>query len=210
MNRPTRLLILAAALALLAGGHLRAADESDSDQGRLREVLRSTMLQLRDAQTDLANLQAAQASQADDKKAAEGQIALLKKHAAEDRAAAEKAEDSMKAKLAEQEATMNHLQEALAQWKDAAAKASAEAHSIQAECAKQTAIAINLERKVEDLEAKNAALERLGNEILTRYEKFTLGEQFLAREPFVGRTRVELENLVQDYGDKLLDQRATP
>jgi chromosome segregation ATPase len=210
MDRILKIMLAGAGLALFSPCAVRAADTSDSDEGRLREVLRSTMLQLRDAQTDLANLQSAQAGQADDKKALQEQLALLKKHGEEDRAAAQREIDSSKAKLDQQGEEIARLQEALAQWKAAAEKANAEARSAEAQCAKQSTGAIVLERRVEDLEAKNAALERIGNEILTRYEKFSLGEQFLAKEPFIGRTRVEIENLVQDYDDKLLDQRANP
>jgi hypothetical protein len=52
-------------------------------------------------------------------------------------------------------------------------------------------------------------LYKLGNEILTRYEKFGLGEALQAKEPFVGVSRVKLQALVQDYKDKLLDQAIT-
>ena len=63
-------------------------------------------------------------------------------------------------------------------------------------------------RKVDDREAKNYELFKLANEILTRYEKFGLGEALTAREPFTGLTRVKLENLVQDYQDTLSQQRS--
>jgi hypothetical protein len=46
----------------------------------------------------------------------------------------------------------------------------------------------------------------MGSEILTRYEKFGLGEAIGAKEPFTGLTRVKLQELVQDYKDKLLNQ----
>ena len=52
-----------------------------------------------------------------------------------------------------------------------------------------------LRRKVDDREAKNYELFKLANEILTRYEKFGLGEALTAREPFTGLTRVKRENL---------------
>jgi chromosome segregation ATPase len=210
MRRALKFFVAAGGLALLSIGAIRAADPSDNDEGRLRDVLRSTMLQLRDAQTDLANLQAAQAAEADEKKTLGNQLALLKKHGAEDRAAADKTTDGLKASLAEQASEIGHFRDALAQWKAAAEKAGAAAAAANARGDQQASDAVVLERRVEDLEAKNAELARLGNEILTRYEKFALGEQFLAREPFIGRTRVALENLVQDYNDKLLDQRANP
>jgi hypothetical protein len=66
-----------------------------------------------------------------------------------------------------------------------------------------------LQRTVDDRELKNIALFKLGNEILTRYEKFGLGDAIGAKEPFVGISRVKLQFLVQDYKDKLLDQTVT-
>jgi chromosome segregation ATPase len=209
MSRTLKILLGMAGLALLSTGSLRADDSSDSDEGKLRDVLRNTMIQLRGAQTDLANLQATQATEAEEKKNLDAQLVLLRKNAAEDRALAEKEAESLKAKQAEQEKEISELQQSLANWKSNAEKANAAYKATDAERARQSATAVALERRVEDLEARNAALERLGNEILDRYAKFSLGEQFLAREPFIGRTRVELENLVQDYQDKLLNQRAT-
>ena len=65
--------------------------------------------------------------------------------------------------------------------------------------------AVILRRKVDDREAKNYELFKIANEILTRYEKFGLGEALTAREPFTGLTRVKLENLVQDCQDTSLN-----
>jgi chromosome segregation ATPase len=66
---------------------------------------------------------------------------------------------------------------------------------------------VDLERKVSEGQRKNLELHRLGKEILERYEKFGLGTALTAREPFVGTTRVRLQNLVQEYSDKLSEQR---
>ena len=196
-------------LALWSAGLLGAA-EADNGEARLRETLRGTMLQLRTAQNDLANLQAAQAAEADEKKALNDQIALLKKHSAEDRVAGEKTAEGLKAKLAEQTGELARLKEAVVQWKAEYEKLAGAARSAEAERARLAVDRGVLDRRVAELKLKNAALFRLGNEILTRYEKLGLGEQFLAREPFIGRTRVALENLVQDYSDKLADQKAKP
>ena len=59
---------------------------------------------------------------------------------------------------------------------------------------------------MDDRELKNLELYKTGREILTRYEKFGLGDAIGAKEPFVGLSRVKLENLVQDYKSKLLNQ----
>jgi hypothetical protein len=64
-----------------------------------------------------------------------------------------------------------------------------------------------LQRVVEDRERKNYELYKTGNEVLTRYEKFSLGEAIEAKEPFMGLTRVKLENLVQGYEDKFASNK---
>ena len=118
----------------------------------------------------------------------------------------------MKTKLrcGARQAEVARLQQAMAQWKDAAEKAALAAKAVAAQRDKATLAAVTSERRAEDLSSKNAELFRLGSEILDRYEKFGLGAQFLAREPFVGRARIELENQIQDFDDQLLAQKDNP
>ena len=58
--------------------------------------------------------------------------------------------------------------------------------------------------------AKNAAMYKIGTEILSRYEKFGLGDVITRKEPFIGTTRVKFENLMQDFSDGLTDQKIKP
>jgi hypothetical protein len=94
--------------------------------------------------------------------------------------------------------------------KEAYNKAVEVANTKEAQRAKFESQAIVLQRRVEDDENKNLALYQLGKEVLNRYEKFGLGTAITSREPFVGITKVKLENLVQDYSDKLVDQTVKP
>lgn len=50
---------------------------------------------------------------------------------------------------------------------------------------------------------RNAELLALGREILARYRSKGLGDVVIGSEPFVQASRVRLENLAQDYEDKL-------
>ncbi len=50
----------------------------------------------------------------------------------------------------------------------------------------------------------------IGNDLLQRYQNIGLRDAIGAKEPFVGTTRVELQNLAQDYGDKISDNKAGP
>ncbi|MBK8092089.1 MAG: hypothetical protein IPK32_08925 [Verrucomicrobiaceae bacterium] len=46
--------------------------------------------------------------------------------------------------------------------------------------------------------------------MLSKYQGFSLGTALTAREPFTKNTRVKLENYIQDYGDRLEDNRVQP
>jgi hypothetical protein len=51
---------------------------------------------------------------------------------------------------------------------------------------------------------------KVGRELLHRYEAVNFGDMLVAREPLIGEQRIRIQNLLQDYNDKLLDQKATP
>ena len=99
------------------------------------------------------------------------------------------------------------MKDSLAKWKAAYEQINAAAQKLKAERDKAVSEEIVAKRAVADREAKNRELYRLANEILTRYEKFGLGDALAAREPFTGVTRTKLENQVQDYSDKIADAR---
>ncbi len=58
-------------------------------------------------------------------------------------------------------------------------------------------------------QARNADLYKLGSEILDQYQHKGLGKVISGNEPFLQTSRVKLENLVQDYEDKLRAARFT-
>jgi hypothetical protein len=188
----------------------RAQEQAANPATKLREMLRTTMLQLRAAETEKAVLQAAQTESAAKEKALTEQVEALTKQSAADKDASDKAISDLKAKVADQDQEIAQLKDALEKWKEGYAKAADIANTKEAERAKLASQVILLDRKVEDRETKNVELFRIGNEILKRYERFGLGDALLSREPFVGITRVKLENQVQDYQDKLLNQRIKP
>jgi DNA repair exonuclease SbcCD ATPase subunit len=195
---------------------LQADDPQPSAEDRMRQVLRDTMGQLRDAQNQVVTLQAAQAQSDQDKTALQAKVDALSAQlksvgdqAAADKAASDKAIADLKAQVDDEKGQVDRLNEGLKQWKDAynqTAQLAATSEAARKQFALEAAL---LQRTVDDREAKNLALYKLGNQILTRYEQFGLGEALEAKEPFVGLSRVKLENLVQDYKNKLLDQAVT-
>ncbi len=210
MIRQLTLTSLTLVLAIACGGVLRAAEAVDPNEAKLREALRNATLQLRSAETERAALQSASAALAEDKKTQEAKFETLRKQTVAERAADEKMIAGLKAQATAQDAEIAKLKEALEKSVAAGKQAAALAAAKETDRAKLAADLVVLQRKLDDRETKNLALFKLGNEILTRYQKFSFGEALAAREPFVGTTRTKLENLVQDYQDKLLDQRAKP
>jgi hypothetical protein len=210
MLRTFRILLPGLLTTVFSSGLLQAADQANTVEERLRGQLRSTMLQLRDAQNQAATLQSAQAEDEKQKKALTDRVDELTKQAASDKDAATKTIADLNAKVTDQTTLINQMKDALDKWKEAYNKAVEVATTKEAQRAKFESQAILLQRRVENDENKNLALYQLGKEVLNRYEKFGLGTAITSREPFVGITKVKLENLVQDYSDKLMDQTVKP
>lgn len=188
---------------------LPAADSSEVE-AKLREALRNTMLQLRDVQGQVATLQAAQAEKDQKNEELAAQVEALTTQASSDRETAKKKIADLEEAVKKGDAQVLELEQSLAKWKVAAKQAADIARQKESERARLDAEAIRLRRVVADQQTANIAMLKIANEILERYKKFSLGDALLAREPFVGITRVKLQNLVQDYSDQLLDQRIKP
>jgi DNA repair exonuclease SbcCD ATPase subunit len=204
-------------LAILNCEALQAQDDQqDAELTQMRQKLRDYAGQLQDAQNQIVTLQATQAQSDKDKADLQAKVDALgaQLKTVSDQAAADKADmgkqiADLQAQAADQKGQIDRLNEGLKEWKDAynqTAQLAATSEAARKQYAMEAAI---LQRTVDDRETKNLALYKLGNEILTRYEKFGLGEALEAKEPFVGLSRVKLETLVQDYKNKLLDQAVT-
>jgi hypothetical protein len=203
MKRNILSILMLGVLCRFGAPVVSAAEAPPSAEAQLRERLRATMLQLRTAETDRATLQAAQAQSADEKKALTERLEAITKQANAYKLTAQ-AVDGLKAEVARQEKEIGQLKETIESGKQAAELARTK----EVEQAKRVdEVVIELERLVADRQAKNLALYKIASEILQRYEKFGLGDALTAREPFIGISRVKLENLVQDYQDKLQNER---
>jgi chromosome segregation ATPase len=174
----------------------------NADDARLKEMFRTLTLRLRSAETERNTLLGDKVQLEQEKKTLSAKVDALNKQVAEDKAKF----DLMDAKQKE----LDDTKLSLAKWKTAYEQIQTAAQKSEAERAKLASESIVLKRKVEDRERKNLELFKTANEILTRYEKFGLGEALAAKEPFTGITRVKLENQVQDYQDKIADQRVKP
>jgi len=212
---PMPLLVLV--LLLLPAGISRADEAADAAatearMRQLRDALKGLTVQVRDAQNQVVAAQAAQAvseaankdlqAKVDDLTA---KLTAATTQAAADKTASDKAIADLTSQLTEKTTQNGLLSEDLKKQKEAYTQVAQLEAQKEAERLKLAAQSILLQRLVTDREVKNLELFKTGNEILTRYEQFSLGNALAAKEPFVGLTRVKLENLVQDYKDKLLD-----
>lgn len=200
-------------LAFLAAPLLHAAPEADPSV-KLREQLKSTLLQLRKVQTDIANAQAAQAAAEAKNKELETQVAALTKKnetlikdAALAKTKSEQDIAKLNEKIADKDKRIAQYDQALNQWKEGYQKAAAIARTKEEERAALASEVVSLKHTIADRERKNIALFNTANEILDRFQNYALGKALSAREPFISTTRVKVENLVQGYQDKIVANR---
>ena len=175
---------------------------ASADDARLKEMLRTLTGRLRSAETERNTLLSDKAQLEQEKKTLSSKVDALNKQVAADKAQL----DTLEAKQKE----LDDTKESLGKWKAAYEQIQTAVQKSEAERAKLASESIILKRKVEDRERKNLELYKTANEVLTRYEKFGLGEAVSAREPFTGITRVKLQNQVQDYEDKIADNKVKP
>ena len=198
------------ALLIFASMTSLHAAEVNPAEAKLREGLKNTMLQLRTVQGEKAVLEAAKVELEDKVAALTAQVETMGKQLAADKEAGDKRIAELTERVVARGNEVMQTQQELDKWKASQKEASSLAAKKESERAKLASEKIVLERKVADQQVKNAEMFKIGSEILTRFEKFGLGTAIVAREPFVGLTRVKLQNLFQDYGDKLADQKIKP
>jgi len=200
----TRLIALCALAVFAASGHAYA----QSNEDRLRDALRQSVAQMRAAED-----QAAQA-QADLQKAQQDRTALQTQL---DAATAKLAQ----AKPAAPPADLARLNEALsASWQQAASLQAALvkyqtayqslAAQSQAQDRQAQMLSHGLQGQTQALETckvENRELIKIGEDILHLYQTQDFrGLLIRSYEPLIGTAKVRLENLVQDYDDKIHNQ----
>jgi len=198
--RVRRLTAMLTAALLLAATSVAAADgKGDREREQLKR-LQQSQRKLEQEKSQLARDKSAvdsQLKEAQDKldeagrkaQGAAGRAAVLDKELK----AARAEKESLAGKLAEAEKKLAETGEALR-------KAEAAGRQLDAGL-KQTS------QSLAACEARNEKLHGYGTELLEKYEKKGCGEAMLQTEPFTQLKRVEIENFVEDYRDKLDDQK---
>ena len=193
-------------LAFALAAPLHAAEENGIET-KLREALRDTMLKLRDAQGQVAAAQAAQIAAEEKIKSLTAKNESLTKELFAERTSSTNMIAELNTKLEERGTVITSLQTKVEKWKKSYSELTAFAAHKESERAKLQDKSTKLERQVANQQVKNLEMYKAGMDTLSRYEKFGLADAILAREPFIGTTKVKFENLIQNQADKLTDAR---
>jgi len=189
-----------AAVAVCA--HIDLA-RADAETDRLREALRSATLQTRQLEDQRTALQAKLADAERDKAAAKAQVDAAKAQVRQVEKQHREAVEEFNRRLAERDETLE-------KWKAAYEEAATVARSKDAERAKFEGEATSYKASTQGCVAKNDQMLKAGRELLKQYKSVTIGDTIVAQEPMLGLRRVEIQNKIQDNGDKILDQKAAP
>lgn len=197
-----------AVLATMAGA--AAAADSDSKSSREREMLRRAQEALRQSQSDNGNL-------AKQKQDAEQKL----KETADQLNSIRNASKSAQASLHTQAQTAAAAQAALNQQLEEANRKLAALTTTQKETAaqlstreaelKQTQQELQLSKTANtSCEAKNLQLYQYSQAALEQYHKKGVWSALSQKEPVLGLKDVKVENLVQEYQQKIAAQKITP
>ncbi|WP_456640158.1 hypothetical protein [Bradyrhizobium sp. USDA 10063] len=182
--------------------HLEPA-RADAETDRLREALRSATLQTRQLEDQRTALQAKLADAERDKAAAKAQVDAAKAQVRQVEKQHREAVDEFNKRLSERDETLE-------KWKAAYEEAATVARDKDAARARFEGEANAYKASTKGCVAKNEQMLKAGRELLKQYKSVTIGDTIVAQEPMLGLRRVEIQNRIQDSGDRILDQKAVP
>jgi len=195
--------VFAAVLLMLSLAAAMPAQADDSGpETRLRAALKTATARIRELEDQSAQLQAKQAAAERDRleftqkaAAAEKELGELRKQGEADKAALDAAAATQKS----QGASIAKLQETYGKTSQALSSRDADAKRLDA-------VVARLRPQLQSCEAKNASLYKIGEDVLDLYDKQDIFD-LASREPITKLKRVEIENAMQDYEDKMRDSK---
>ncbi len=195
---PPRILFAALAILAMAGAAPARADSDNSPEARLRAALKQATARIRDLEDQNAQLQAKQAAAERDK------LEFTQKAAAADKELGElrKQDEADKAALDQAMATEKSQGDNIAKLQDTYSKTSQQLSLRDADAKQLDAVVAKLRPQLKSCEGKNAELYKIGEDVLNLYDKEDIFD-LAAREPITKIKRVEIENAMQDYEDKM-------
>lgn len=192
--------LAAAVVVLLASAAAQAQNQSMEE--RLRAQLRITTTQLQQAQNELAAFKggAGPASTPAD-------IDKVKKDLASSQAAERQAREKLSGMKHQNQAELDKAHAQIAQYRGAYDELLKLARATEAERQRLAGETTSHAQAALQCKAKNVQLYETGQEILRAYETLDMGSVMSARQPFAAQSRVKLDEIAQQYGDKLYEGR---
>lgn len=190
-------------LAATMFGAFPAGAQEKSEADRLRDALRTMTTQVRALEDERTGLRAQIAEVTGARDALIVEVEQAK-------AEAKKSEADYRTAVREFNARLEERNQVLERWRDAYAEAADVARTKDAETARLETQLASAKASTNACTLKNQELVRVGRDLLARLEGVTTGDKVAAREPFTGIGRVKVQNLLQEYGDKILNQVVQP
>jgi hypothetical protein len=178
-----------------------APARADTEVDRLRDAVRSLTGQLRASEDQRTQAQARLAQSEREKALAVQATERMKGQVQEAQKALRDAVDEFNQRLTKRDETLE-------KWKAAYAEAAQVAQEKDALRAKFEGEAGAFKSRSKSCEAKNLQLLKVNSEILAAYRDLTPIDAGLIKEPLIGFSRVDHQNRVQDFQDKIADQDA--
>lgn len=196
----TIVFLLIASLSSLTSA---TAEEAGTAEVQLREALRNTMLQLREAQAKTAEMEAAsvQAEMAAEK--AKKETASVQAQLVEERNNAANQATELRAAMAQIEDKAIALNAQVTKWEKDYRALTERTRKAEFELAKAKGRNTVLERTVAEQQVKLAEMKTIADEILDRYAAHSFGRTLAAREPFISVNRASLQTIMQDLETRL-------
>ena len=198
----------------MAAAPVMAASAQDTPEDRLRAALRQSVTEMRAAQDQAAQAQAQLAQVQSELAASKAQLdaANAKLAAAAGRTAVKPEQlQALQASLQSAQAQNAALQQGLSRYQGAVAQAQGVAREKDAQSRQAEAGLASNTRALETCKATNAKLIDVSEKVLHLYQDrgflWVLRKSY---EPIIGASKVDLENIVQDYDDKIRDQEYVP
>ncbi|WP_084085760.1 hypothetical protein [Cupriavidus sp. USMAA2-4] len=204
----TRSVLCAVAACLLPA--LALAQAQGTLEERLRAQLRTLNGQNQQLQADKASAQAAQRAAEGERDAARKALAVLQD---ELDASRQRAQGLAARQRQVEAAAAAQAREAQGQRDSAQQAAREQRQQLAAAAQEQTRLAETLhgqEARLARCNAMNARLQATAKEILAAYERIDVLDALAYRQPFAASARVKLERQVQDFGDRLHEDRFDP
>lgn len=196
-----RILILM--FAVLFGASSNTAFAEDTEADRLREALRSLTTQVRGLEDQRVALQSQIAAGNQERDRLKADVAAAK-------ARIKAVEKAHREAVAEFNQRLEERNQVLEKWKAAYEEAATVARAKDAERAKFEAEAANFKASTKTCAERNIKLVAVGRELVARLGDVHFTDALLAQEPITGLKRVQVQNLLQDYQDKILEQKVQP